>query len=62
MVEALINTDKSKVMHFRKGRRRRAEFEFKIGNNVLELTEKYKYLGAIFTDKKKKKKKNMIAI
>ena len=48
----LINTDKSKVMHFRKGRLHRAEVEFKIGNNVLELTEKYKYLGVIFTEKK----------
>ena len=47
----LINTDKSKVMHFRIGRRKRLEFQFKIGNNILELTEKYKYLGTIFTEK-----------
>ena len=47
----LINTDKSKVVHFRKGRRHRTDFEFKIGNNVLELTEKYKYYGVIFTEK-----------
>ena len=47
----LIDTDKSKVMHFRIGRRKRSEFQFKIGNNILELTEKYKYLGTIFTEK-----------
>ena len=47
----LINTDKSKVMHFRTGRRERTEFQFKIGSNILELTEKYKYLGVIFTEK-----------
>ena len=47
-----MNTDKSKVVHFRKGRRHRTDFEFKIGNNVLELTEKYKYSGVFFTKKK----------
>ena len=36
----LINTDKSKVMHFRTGSRKRSEFQFKIGNNILELTKK----------------------
>ena len=43
----LIYTDKSKVMHFRTGRRKRTEFQFKIGNNVMKLTEKYKYLGTL---------------
>ena len=47
----LINTDKSKVVHFRNGRRERTEFQFKIGRNILELTEKYKYIGVIFTEK-----------
>ena len=47
----LINTDKSKVVHFRRGRRQRTEFVFKVGDNVLELTEKYKYLGVIFSEK-----------
>ena len=47
----LINTDKSKVMHFRTGRRKRTEFQFKERNNFLELTEKYKNLGTIFTEK-----------
>ena len=31
----LINTDKSKVLHFRRGRRQRTEFVFKVGDNVL---------------------------
>ena len=38
-------------MHLRTGRRKRTEFQFKVGNNILELTEKYKYLGTIFTEK-----------
>ena len=44
----LINTDKSKVVHFRQGGRKRNEFVFKVGDNVLEVTEKYKYLGVFF--------------
>ena len=47
----LINTDKSKVVHFRRGRRQRTEFVFKVGDNILEVTEKYKYLGVIFSEK-----------
>ena len=47
----LVNTDKSKFVQFRKGRRRRTECVFKVGNNILKLTEKYKYLGVIFTEK-----------
>ena len=47
----LINSDKSKCMHFSKGRSRRSEFEFKVGNNVLETVESYKYLGVIFNEK-----------
>ena len=46
----LINTDKTKVMHFRKGRRKQSVYQFKIGNNSLEFTNSYKYLGVIFTD------------
>ena len=48
----LINTKKSKVVHFRTGRRRRSDFQFKVGDNVLETTDRYKYLGVIFTDKR----------
>ena len=39
------------MMHFKTGRRKRSEFQFIIGDNILELTEKYKYLGVIFTEK-----------
>ena len=38
-------------MHFRKGRSCRSEFEFKVGNNVLETVESYKYLSVIFNEK-----------
>ena len=47
----LINTEKSKVVHFRTGRHRRSDFQFKVGDNVLETTDWYKYLDVIFTEK-----------
>ena len=47
----LINIDKSNFVHFRQGRRKRTEFVFKVGDNVLEVTEKYKYLGIVFSEK-----------
>ncbi|XP_060587764.1 uncharacterized protein LOC132743245 [Ruditapes philippinarum] len=48
----LVNTEKSKVVHFRKGRTQRTEYEFKIGLNVLEIVDKYKYLGVIMHEKR----------
>jgi hypothetical protein len=47
----LINTSKSKCIHFRKGRTQRTDFNFKIGDNVLELVSTYKYLGVFFHEK-----------
>ena len=47
----LINANKSKCMHFRRGRSNRSEYTFKIGENVLETTDRYKYLGVIFHEK-----------
>ncbi|XP_060556015.1 uncharacterized protein LOC132716677 [Ruditapes philippinarum] len=44
----LINTEKSKCIHFRKGRSARTDFQFKVGGNVLELVDSYKYLGVTF--------------
>ena len=44
----LINTDKSKCIHFRKGRTSQTEHLFKIGNNILETVDTYKYLGVTF--------------
>lgn len=45
----LINTNKSKCMHFRKSRARATNFEFTIGSNKLETVDNYKYLGITFT-------------
>jgi hypothetical protein len=47
----LINTSKSKCIHFRKGRAQRTDFTFRIGDNELETVEAYKYLGVIFHEK-----------
>ena len=47
----IINTSKSKCMHFRKGRTQRTEFPFKIGGDTLELVDHYKYLGVIFQER-----------
>ena len=47
----LINTDKSKCMHFRRGRSKQTEFEFTVGRNVLEIVEQYKYLRITFNSK-----------
>ena len=47
----LINTEKSKSVHFRKGRRNRSDFVFRIGQNIIETVDKYKYLGVIFHEK-----------
>lgn len=44
----LINTEKSKCIHFRRGRQPPTEFSYHIGNNSLELVKEYKYLGLIF--------------
>ena len=48
----MINTEKSRSVHFRKGRRKRSDFnEFGIGQNVIETVDKYEYLGVIFHEK-----------
>ena len=41
----LINTDKTKVMHFRRRRIKQSSFPFRVGNTELETVDKYKYLG-----------------
>ena len=40
-----INYSKSNCMHFRNKDKSRSKYSFKIGDNVLEYTETYKYLG-----------------
>ncbi|XP_053374736.1 uncharacterized protein LOC128547066 [Mercenaria mercenaria] len=47
----LINCEKSKVMHFRKGRAERSDHQFTVGDNQLETVDSYKYLGIILHDK-----------
>jgi hypothetical protein len=47
----LINTDKSKCIHFRPGRRQQTSYEFRIGQNIIELVDSYKYLGVTFSYK-----------
>lgn len=47
----LINTTKSKCVHFHKGRTPRSSFRFHIGQNTLETVADYKYLGVIFNEK-----------
>lgn len=47
-----INTDKSIVVDFRASRKRRSEFQLRIGGNILQITDKYKYLRVIFNEKK----------
>ena len=38
-------------MHFRKNRAAQSNRVFKIGDNILETVDRYKYLGVIFNDK-----------
>jgi hypothetical protein len=44
----LINTEKSKCIHFRRGRAACTDVSFKIGENILQLVDSYKYLGVTF--------------
>ncbi|VDI09249.1 Hypothetical predicted protein [Mytilus galloprovincialis] len=39
-------------MHIRPSRSKRSEFQFKIGDNLLQITDTYKYLGVTFHDLK----------
>jgi hypothetical protein len=45
-----INTDKSKVMHFRKKRQAKTRVEFVVDDLPLELVRFYKYLGVHFDE------------
>ena len=46
----LVNTVKSKVVHFRKNSQARSEFEFTLGEHVLNYVENYKYLGVVLNE------------
>lgn len=47
-----INSQKSKVVHFRKNRSKRSNFNFHLGENNLDYEASYKYLGVIFDEKR----------
>lgn len=47
----LINTTKSKAVHFRQSRQPRSNYQFRVGDNIIETVETYKYLGVIFHEK-----------
>jgi hypothetical protein len=45
-----INSDKTKVLHFRKETVQRSDVVFKCGDHVLEYVDSYKYLGLWFDE------------
>ena len=45
-----INFNKSKVMHFRAPSKQRTEYNFKCSSSSVDLIQKYKYLGLLFTE------------
>ena len=47
----IINTNKSKTVHFRRGRTSRTDKEFRVGENILETVAQYRYLGVIFDER-----------
>ena len=48
--QLVINSDKSKMMHFRKKAVDRTVTDFKLGNDVLETVDSYKYLGVVIDE------------
>ena len=47
----LINSTKSQAVHFRQPRKPRSLYQFRIGDNLIDTVETYKYLGVIFHEK-----------
>ena len=45
-----VNTNKSKIIHYRTKRRQRTQFLFKMGNIYLDMVTVYKYLGLYFDE------------
>ena len=45
-----INKDKTKIVHFRKPRQRKSNFNFRFGAINLEIIDKYKYLGTVLDE------------
>ena len=44
-----VNISKSKVVHVQKNKAL-TDFEFKLGDSILEICHKYKYLGVILNE------------
>ena len=42
-----LNASKTQMMHFRKKHKRKTNIEFKYGGNMIEVVEKYTYLGVV---------------
>ncbi len=45
-----INDSKSKIVHFRKPHKNRAEYVYRVGNVKLNYVTSYKYLGVVFDE------------
>ena len=45
-----INCNKTKILHFRNKRNIKTKFNFQIGENAIEIENKYKYLGVVFNE------------
>ena len=46
--EMKVNVAKTKIVHFRKTRKKKTNFIFSIGNDRLDIVSSYRYLGVIF--------------
>ena len=45
-----VNLKKSNVAHFRPSKIEKTKYVFKFGNNIMDITEKYTYLGIMLTE------------
>ena len=45
-----VNISKTKVVNFRKKNKALTDFEFKLGDSILEISHKYKYRGVILNE------------
>ncbi len=45
-----VNVDKSKVVHFRLRTQEKSSFNFKCGEKIVDIVERYKYLGLVFDE------------
>ena len=45
-----INKDKTKVIHFRNPAKQRTNFQFSCGNQIIEITDSYRYLGLVIDE------------